>query len=205
MNTRPTFISILPFFFLGEPIGKQKKQVVAALNVLSTQKQELEQIDPQDETAEQKTEREAQIADIDQQIDVRSGELQVLDAQINKFTLCNVNKAPGFLPEDSPDFLYTQTYNNNYDISYGYLSSCMGMDETEALFVSANRTNQTVKQGTKGKGKATKKRKGISKSKTSRGAGGSGAGGGGAGGGGAGDGATLNLSPADIDRAYHSN
>ena len=81
----------------------------------------------------------------------------------------------------------------------------MGMDETEALFVSANRTNQTVIQGTKGKGKATKKRKAKSKSKTSGGAGGSGAVGGGARGGGAGDGATLNLSKGDIDRAYHSN
>ena len=195
----------------------QKKQLVAKLNVLLTQKQEKEQIDPQvlqDETAEEKTAREAQIADIDNQIQARDDEIEVLNAEINKFTLCNINKAPGFLPEDSPDFLYTQTYNNNYDISYGYLSSCMGMDETEALFVSANRTNQTVIQGTKGKGKANKKgkggKKGRGKPKTSGGAGGSGAvgggaGGSGAGGGGAGDGATLNLRKGDIDRAYHSN
>ena len=127
--------------------------------------------------------------------------MKVLNGKIDSFTMCNVNKALGFLLEDSPDFLYMQTYNNNYDISYGYLSSCMDMTESEALFGSANLTNRAIIKP-KGKGKTTKGR-GGKKSKTTVKA--PCAGGSGTGGSGAGDGATLKLTKEQIDATYHSN
>ena len=195
------------YLLLGEAIEKDKNAVASARDLLSRQKQELEQMseeDLQNETAQEKTDREAQIADIETQIEERNDEIQQLDDHMNnKCSLANVYKTPGFLPKDSPDFLHTQTYNNNYDINYGYLSTCMETTETQALFHAANKTNRSVQTtATRGKGKgrgksSTRVRGKGSKARATPGAGGSGTG--------AGDQPTLKLSQQDIDNAYHSN
>ena len=74
------------------------------------------------------------------EIDRLQVENTTLNGKIEQLGI-NIHNAPGFLPRSSPEFLFTRTYNNNYDINYGYLSSCLNSDQSKILYATASKTN----------------------------------------------------------------
>ena len=52
----------------------------------------------------------------------------------------NTQQIPSWNQTGKPNFIYTKTYNNSWDICYGYMTTCVQADQMENWYVLAAQT-----------------------------------------------------------------
>ena len=62
----------------------------------------------------------------------------IQDIVVEYINNCDMAQFPQFIKQGKPKVIYTKTFNNSWDICYGYMTTCVKPDELEQWYILAS-------------------------------------------------------------------